>query len=294
MSRESFVEDWWCSAVQVGLNTGFLPELVLATWAADTGWGVATGMMNCHALLGIVCFDPDRYPCTLCNPSLCFYCYPTWDDFFATFTEVLNQSHYDVVRIQTTLIGQTDALANHTGFAGGSPTYYGLLIGVENILATITKPLCGIAQHYPASGLAIGQFWITNCVISSIFYWTRGGPNLIGQRLDLAVYPLGFEQGRSYNVSADRSSVPFTGFAPNAGYYWRIVSFFSDSPELYSPQHTFIVPALPSYCVNPPYYPWPFIPPEQQNITMLLGAGLVATSLILAATPRKKKVIIKR
>ena len=291
MSRQSFVNDWWCRAIQVGQATGFLPELVMATWAADTGWGTATGMMNCHALLGIVCFDPGRYPCTLCNSSLCFYCYPTWDDFFATYTEVLNQPQYDVVRAQTTLIGQTDALANHTGFAGGSPTYYDLLIGVENILAGIAKPPC--VAHYAASGLYIDPFWITNCVISTVFRWARGGPNLTGQRLDLTVYPLGFEQGVSFNLPASAESVPFTGFYPGAGYYWRIVSFFSDGPELYSPQHEFIVPALPPECTQPPYYPWPFIPSEG-NIAMLLGAGLVATSLILAAMPRKKKVIIKR
>lgn len=154
-------------------------------------------------------------------------------------------------------------------------------------------------EHHAASVLGIDQFWISQCVISTQFHWTRGWPNLIGQRLDLAIYPFSFEQGISFNIPASQSSVPFTGFVPEAGYYWRIVSFYSDGEPLYSHQHEFIVPGLPASCYpsppSPP--PWPFIPPVWQygpDITMLLGAGLVATSIILAVTPRKKKVIIKR
>lgn len=151
--RVAFVERFWCQAESIGTATGFFPELVMATWAIDTGWGNAQAMMDCHALLGIVCFDPGRYPCTLCNPSLCFYCYPTWEDFFATFQEVLLMRHYDVVRAQSTPEGQAEALANQTGFAGAppNPEYLQSLLAVMAAILAM-EPACTAPPPPPPPG----------------------------------------------------------------------------------------------------------------------------------------------
>jgi hypothetical protein len=156
--RRAFVESWWPSAQMVGQATGFFPELVLATWSIDTGWGVATGMMNCHALLGIVCYDPGRYPCTLCNDTLCFYCYPTWDAFLSTFIEVLNQSQYNVVRAQNTVETQATALALQTGFAGGEGTYLAKILSAIDInrLYIAVPPVCPPGfRYYPPTNTCI-------------------------------------------------------------------------------------------------------------------------------------------
>lgn len=174
---------------------------------------------------------------------------------------------------------------------GHTGSYRGYLTRARNALAILP-------QYYGASGLWIGQFWESQCVLSAQFAWIRGGPNLTGQRLELAIYPFGFDQGISFNLPASAQSVPFTGFVPQAGYYWRIVSFFSGHDPIYSQQHEFIVPDLSASCYpNPPQPPpWPIPPPQWQysNLTMLLGAGLVGIGFALALTPHKKKVIIKR
>jgi len=147
-SPADFTTQWWCSAVDAGAATGLFPELVLATWGIDTGWGAAQGMLDCHALLGIVCHGghwhgPDAWPCTLCNPTLCFYCYPDFDTFLRDFAAVLGDVTYDVVRVQSTAEGQAEALANQTGFAGAppNPEYLASLLAA---MATIRSfnPFC--------------------------------------------------------------------------------------------------------------------------------------------------------
>lgn len=138
-----FTYDFWCPAVSVANQNGWRPELVLATWGVDTGWGVAHGMMSCHALLGISCNGPGPgYSCTLCNPSQCFRCFNSFGDFYRDFVSVTNASHYNVVRAVATPEAQATALSTQTSFAGGSSSYLGALETAFRVIMPVLKPRC--------------------------------------------------------------------------------------------------------------------------------------------------------
>lgn len=150
--QTDFVQRFWCPAAYVGGVAGWFPEVVMATWAWDTGFGVATGMINCHALLGIACPSVPCPGCTcdLCNPSLCFYCYPDFDTFFRTFLTVIQETGYDVVRAQGTIEGQIRALSSQTNFAGGESGYGDHLISILPAISGVDKPICNIPPPCPA------------------------------------------------------------------------------------------------------------------------------------------------
>lgn len=143
-SPQRFVQDFWCYAAYVASRIGWYPELVMATWGVDTGWGAAHGMMSCHAFLGISCSGPGPgYTCTLCNASQCFGCYNSFNDFYRSFISSMGASYYNVVRQQPTLEGQAAALSNNTSFAGGSPSYLSALRGAFSTIASTARPRCG-------------------------------------------------------------------------------------------------------------------------------------------------------
>lgn len=159
MSREAdFTLRWWCDALRVGVATGFFPDLVLATWAIDTGWGKATCITEHNALLGIVCTGglcDDIAPtcaswCAELGGSLPFYWYPSFQAFFVCYTRVLNLRQYDVVRQQATPEGQVEALANHTGFAGPppNPEYFASLMAAMATIGSI-GPFCVLPPTPP-------------------------------------------------------------------------------------------------------------------------------------------------
>lgn len=160
--QRDFVTTWWPKAQAVGAATGFNPELVLATWALDTGWGDAELMMSNHALLGIACYT-DQYPCGLGTRN--FHRFDSWEDFLAAYTHVLNLGHYDVVRRQPDLAGQNWALATQTGFAGHEGTYQGKLVSVEatnrQLIGVTPEPAqeaaLPVAAAAPPSGQSSGK-----------------------------------------------------------------------------------------------------------------------------------------
>lgn len=146
-----------------------------------------------------------------------------------------------------------------------------------------------------ASALRVLNFKTIRGIITVNLAWHIGGPDQTMQRLDLTMYPLGFDVGINFPVPPKQSSVPITGLYPGGGYIWRIATIFSDGQELLSDRGTFIAPTL--NVVPPtewPYIPYEYRPTDNTTLYALLAAGVFTVGIIALALPRKKIIIKKK